>query len=244
MSYILDALRRSQAERERERGQVPGLEARPAVAVPQATSGARTRWAAGAAAVVFGVLAGAALWLWRTPPVPPPAGAGPAAAAALTPAAAGGPASAAPVPVVAQAPALGAPRAAEAGGSVTPSPAPPAPLPLVVSAPPAAPGIAAPAAAATAIADARPAPVPAAASVPAAPVTVALAALTPEQRRDLPPLAMGGSIWSDNALSRFVIINGQVVREGESAAPGVTVERIGPKAVWLRWRSLRLEVPI
>ena len=55
---------------------------------------------------------------------------------------------------------------------------------------------------------------------------------------------MGGSVWSESSLSRFVIINGQVVREGDTAAPGVTVDRIGPKAVWLRWRELRLEVPI
>ena len=55
---------------------------------------------------------------------------------------------------------------------------------------------------------------------------------------------MGGSVWSESSLSRFVIINGQVVREGDTAAPGVTVDRIGPKAVWLRWRELRLELPI
>ena len=30
MSYILDALRRAEAERERERGQVPGLQSPPA----------------------------------------------------------------------------------------------------------------------------------------------------------------------------------------------------------------------
>jgi general secretion pathway protein B len=55
---------------------------------------------------------------------------------------------------------------------------------------------------------------------------------------------LGGAIWSDNAASRFVIVNGQVLREGEAAAPGVLLERIGPKAVFLRWRDWRIEVPI
>jgi len=33
------------------------------------------------------------------------------------------------------------------------------------------------------------------------------------------------------------------VREGEQAAPGVTLERIGPNAAIVRWRELRIEVP-
>jgi general secretion pathway protein B len=72
---------------------------------------------------------------------------------------------------------------------------------------------------------------------------VALAELSAEQRREMPPMAIGGSIWSENAASRFVMVNGQVVHEGEPAGPGVTVERIGPKTAILRWRDLRIEVP-
>ena len=83
--------------------------------------------------------------------------------------------------------------------------------------------------------------------MPAAPVAearaVALASLTPEQRRDWPPLAIGGAVYSDNPASRFVIIGGQLLREGDSAAPGMTVERIGPRSAVLRWRDLRVEVP-
>ena len=72
-----------------------------------------------------------------------------------------------------------------------------------------------------------------------------MAELSAEQRRDFPPLVMGGSIWSDNPLSRFVIINGQVVREGEAAAKGVVLERIGPKTVMLEFGvELRIEVPL
>ena len=57
-------------------------------------------------------------------------------------------------------------------------------------------------------------------------------------------MALGGSIYSDSPSGRFMMINGQVVREGEGAAPGVTVERIGPKSAVLRWREMRIEVPL
>jgi len=63
--------------------------------------------------------------------------------------------------------------------------------------------------------------------------------LTAEQRRDWPPLVVGGSVWSDSAPARFVILGGQVVREGETTADGVLVERITPKVVVLRWRDQR-----
>ena len=194
MSYILEALRRSQAER--ERGQVPGLNAQPSAlaALPTQRDAPPWRWLLPAGLLGLALVALAA-WFWRAPaaPAPPPP---PAAVVAATPA-----------PAVA---------------------ASPAPLPVVVSAPPS------PAAAAVALPSA---------STPA-PRVVRLADLSAEQRRELPPLDMGGSVWSESSLSRFVIINGQVVREGDTAALGVTVDRIGPKAVWLRWRELRLEVPI
>jgi hypothetical protein len=40
-----------------------------------------------------------------------------------------------------------------------------------------------------------------------------------------------------------VILGGQVVREGETTADGVLVERITPKAVVLRWRDQRGSLP-
>jgi len=195
MSYILEALRRSQAER--ERGQVPGLNAQAAPA-EELPADERRRVPAlwpGIGLTVGALLAGAAWWWSR--PLP------------------------APVPLV----------ATPAPAVVTPVPQPA--LPVVVSAPPAPAPVAA-----------TPAPVATpAASAPAA-RTPGLAELSADQRRELPPLVMGGSIWSENALSRFVIVNGQVVREGEAAAPGVTVERIAPKSVTMKWRELRFELPL
>ncbi|MFO1267814.1 MAG: general secretion pathway protein GspB [Rubrivivax sp.] len=55
-----------------------------------------------------------------------------------------------------------------------------------------------------------------------------------DRRRDL----------SDQADGHFVVINGMVVREGETAAPGVMLERIGPKSAIVRWRDMRIELPI
>ena len=39
-------------------------------------------------------------------------------------------------------------------------------------------------------------------------------------------VTMGGGIWSEQPASRFVLIGGQVMREGDSPVPGVQVERI------------------
>ena len=96
-----------------------------------------------------------------------------------------------------------------------------------------------------------PAPTAAVAAAPSAPAasaaeprTVPLAQLTASQRSELPPLAIAGAIYSETPASRFVLINGQVAREGEVVAPGVTLERIGPKSALLRWRELRIEVPL
>jgi general secretion pathway protein B len=87
-----------------------------------------------------------------------------------------------------------------------------------------------------------PAPPPAAANLPA-PV-VPLNALAPELRSQIPPMVVGGAIYSDRPANRFVLINGQVVREGESPATGVLLERIGPKSAVMRWREMRFEMPL
>lgn len=197
MSYILDALRRADAER--QQGGVPGLHTPPS---PQAAAPATQRpsllWAA--AAVLLG-LAVALAWWWMRP-----------AAVAVT-------VVAAPVTAPAPAPAV-----------VLPPPAVVAPLPIVVSAAPVATA-----------ARAEPA---SAALASSAPRTVPLQQLDGEQRRQLPPLVVGGSVWSDSAASRFVILDGQVTREGESVAPGLVLERIQPKSVLLRWRDMRLELAL
>ena len=99
MSYILDALKRADAERERERAAVPGLNAQPWTATPKnATPSRAPLWLALAVALV---VAAVGFWLWRTSteaprPAPAPAAAvavpsaspAPVAQTAITPAAA------------------------------------------------------------------------------------------------------------------------------------------------------------
>jgi general secretion pathway protein B len=224
MSMILDALRKAEAER--QRGQVPGLHGATlggtGTAPPQAGAGR----AAGAArpvwpwvALVLLPLAAAALWLWlqRQAPTSP----------ALVEATAPQASPAAPVAV-----------------PLPPSPAAEPGLPRVLSAPPAP----APAAALPAAPPAAPAVAAAAAPAPApAPIVTRvrrLADLPPEQRRELPALVVSGSVYSEQAASRFVVIDGQLLREGDSLVPGLVLVKIAPRAATLGHRGVLIEVPL
>lgn len=233
MSYILDALRRADAER--QHGQVPGLNAAPAVPVRSnpPLQGTLRWWALGL--VVLAALA-AVGWWWGSRPAGAAAGQG-AVVAALpmaAPTAVNGIGSRATVPPTSAPPGPAAPVPAAAALPPT--------LPVVVSAAP-APATAAAAVAPPAATDAPPAPPPApAADTPPKPLL--LSALAPDQRRALPPLAVSGAVWSSSAASRFVMLDGQLVREGDTVAPGLVLERIHPKSAVLRWRDLRLELPL
>lgn len=216
MSFILDALRR--AESERARGQVPGLHDQPLLPAAAVPHGVWPVWAwAVMASLVLVLATGAGWWLWR-----PPAGAMPADVQQAVPATAA--VAAAPATVSAPPPVL-APPATPAQVTTplmpqvvsAPSPVEPAPVAASVAAPPAAPAV--------------------------APV-VKLAELPADLRREWPNLVMGGSVWSESAASRFVIINGLLLHEGEAVAPGLVVDRIGPKGLVLRWRDRRVEVPL
>lgn len=240
MSYILDALRKSQAER--ERGQVPGLDAQPEPAARPTAEPAHASRAGGllAGAGLGLALALGAAWWWRPTPAPV------AAAAAVATVTASAAALPAPVPVpipaalptslpVSSSPATSLPATSLPATSLPASlPAPsPKPLPVVVSAPQPSPTSHPPSTSPRAPPVAQPAPRP-----------IPLGQLTAEQRRELPAMVLGGSIWSESAQGRFVIVNGQVVREGEAAAPSAIVEQIEPRRVLVRWRGLQLELPL
>ena len=200
MSYILDALRRADAER--QQGQLPGLHAQldaRALPTPPSARGP-LGWTA---AAMGGAMLVAAAWWWLQPAPPQPT-ALPAEPAAV-----------APAPAEMSAPAA-------------------APLPIVVSAPPPA---------AVAVPPVSPPPPPAV-DAPAAPKPLPLSQLAADLRRQLPPLVVGGSVWSDSAASRFIILDGLMLREGDTVAPGLVLERIQQRAALLRWRDRVLEVPL
>jgi general secretion pathway protein B len=217
MSYILDALRRADAER--QRGQVPGIGATAAGShVPaRAVLPARARLALwlGLFTLISLVFGGLALWLLRQQ-------------APQAPLAAAARAEVAPPPA-----------------QVAPQAVPPA-LPVVVSAQPSAPPSASPAT------PPLPAPTEPQQAIPqtAAPATGPaprprrLGELTAEQRAGLPPLAVGGAVWSEIASNRLLILDGQVLREGQAVATGLVLLQIRPKSALLRWRDIVFELPV
>jgi len=234
MSYILDALRRADAER--ERGHVPGLHTPPATPHRTGTPAASARWRPGliAAAAVLLLLAGglASRWLMDDKPVLPPAQAAPQVMAQAAPQAAPPVTAAAPAPsldpgLVRLEPASAeplvptpAPRPQTAGRADTAAPPQPQTQP---SQPQAAPK--------TAVVAAAPEPVwPKHSDLPEA------------TRRELPLLRTGGSMYSSTPASRMLILDGQVFREGDKISPMLVLEQIRPNSAVLNYRGQRFTI--
>jgi general secretion pathway protein B len=243
MSFILDAIRRAESERQIESapgGAVPDLHSRvlspppapagPAREAPAAPSSRLPAWfvrLAGAAAVALLVVAAAALL--RQPPAVVAAKAQP------------------PADVVAAAerppPVTSTTAMADAVPPVAPA-ARPTTLLLPAAASAAPPAATRPGTGVVLPSDpvAEASPVASAPGEPGSPLATPWVNLTPELKAQFPPLAIGGSIWSDDPPRRFVLIAGQVVREGETAVGGVVVERIGQRTLIVRWRGERIEL--
>jgi len=251
MSYILDALQRADAER--ERGHVPGIHSQMAPSAVRTTASVR-RWkpAHTAAALAVLVLIAAAIgWWWSARD-----GAEPIAASAPTPAPATAPASPTPTaPALADA-APPAPPVASASEPVQPILAPPrveAPKPRPPTAaaarPAQPPPEATPSAPATSAAPAAP-PAPVQPATPAASATPnkdaagvrSFAELSPEARAQLPPVNVSGSTYSRNPALRMLIVNGKVLQEGQEIAPGFKLETIGPRNAVLNHQGMRYSI--
>ena len=224
MSYILDALRRADAER--QRGAVPGLHAQPAP-LPPADGPAAGRsvplgWVLGGAGLLA-ALALAAWWMSRETPTPPVT----APAAVVVPAWPAPPVVAASM-AASMPPPAAVPTPPPVSASVAPvpvaaAPAPPPPAPKVAVAAKAPPARASRPAAAEAAS--APAPVP------------ALAELPEPLRRQLPRLVVGGSMYSDDPARRLVIVNGQVAHEGDEVAAELRLQQIQPHAAVFSFRG-------
>ncbi len=236
MSYILDALRRAEAER--EQGAVPGVHSQ---ATAQAFSPVGRRWsgvsnslkwalvATTAAAAVMALLA------WRQGDPTPRDG----SIAASTPAL---PSEAQPfvavAPVVAANTAAGQvdsasspllPAAASTQQQRTPAAPPAPPLPLAHL---------------PVIKQRAVGPNEAAANtpVPAPERIYSLEELPASLRSGLPPLQVGGASYSENPASRMLILNGQIYHEKDDIGPQHVLEQIRLKSAVLRYKNTRYSI--
>jgi general secretion pathway protein B len=237
MSYILEALKKAQAER--QLGETPTIHA-PALDTQASHARAPLAKPLVAALVALGIVSvGLAALLWRqttqSPPAQPAAAAGPQMAAP----------AAAPAQTAAQtvAPSAAQPTAQTAAAVTPPAPASPAPMPA--AAPDRAP-------VRTEHVPA-PAPAPAAATAPAPearraeptgeePVQ-ALRDLPEPIQRAIPPIAMSGYMYSSNPADRLILIDKVLRHEGDEVAPGLVLVRLEPKGAVFAFRGYRYRVP-
>lgn len=251
MSYILDALKKADAQRERDPAR--GIHAQPAALAPaRRVTGGPSSWLwAGAAAVVV-VVAGIGWYVAQDRPVAPAA---PAVAAHADAVPAPAVATVAAPPVVAQAavpapppapatvvlpppePARVAPREEADGDSARAMRRHRATTRAAVAAAPAPSAAASNARASGVAASAAPA------KPGAAPTSAAEAApITNGWPADAPKLAIGGGVYSPNRAQRMLIVNDQVVKEGADLGAGVVLEEIKAKSAVLRFRGSRYSV--
>jgi general secretion pathway protein B len=262
MSYILDALKKADAER--ERSPVPGLNAHDGgFGIADRRDGPPWRAIAIGTVVLLATLLAWLLWgradtAPSAPPTPMPVtdarGAvgtptpmpPPAAAPVPLPLADGS----APVPPAARAlPAAGAAPAVPAVAAALPPPrAPTSPAPSSAGARPAAPAVVQlPATGPAPTPAPTPAPAPARPGAPGAEPAGARVPtrneLPADLRAALPPINVSGAVYAPQPAGRMLFANGLVLREGDAVADGLTVERIGATSSVLVFRGQRFELP-
>lgn len=62
-------------------------------------------------------------------------------------------------------------------------------------------------------------------------------------QRQIPPLAIGGYIYSKNPADRLLLIDKVLRHEGEELAPGLVLEKLQPKAAIFSFKGYRYRVP-
>jgi general secretion pathway protein B len=66
--------------------------------------------------------------------------------------------------------------------------------------------------------------------------------LPADVRAELPPLAVGGSMYSTTPANRTLIVDGRLYREGDLVASGLTLEEIRLKSAVFGYKGHRFEV--
>jgi general secretion pathway protein B len=234
MSYILEALKKAQAER--QLGNAPTIHAPPPMyaAPDRARGGNRRNLMIGLGLGVL-VAAGALLWVRHGGEQPVRLAAAPVTVP--TPVSAPAPAPA-PVPTADVPPAAPAPAPAPAPREAAPVAAKPAPAKVAAPAPPVrvaeAPASATPAA---------PEPASVAAAQPTGEENLRTLQQLPEAvRREIPQVSFGGYIYSPTPGESLLLVDKMLRREGEEVAPGLVLERLMPKAAVMNYRGTRYRV--
>ena len=241
MSLILEALRKSEAER--RLGSAPDLlTAMPVLRM----SRPQRRWPLALASLLL-LVALAAVWWWtRNAPTPH--------AAAIAPSSQGATETSVNTANIGH---RDAPQVSvDAHTTPTPRTAAPVMDASRIAAPPRsapapiAPAVAAPSAAIEPIpsgvapSSATPAPVAPVASAPASePALLALADLSAEERNGLPAFKVSMHVYADDPAHRFMIVDGQRISEGARLADGVVVVRIRRDGAEIDVRGRRLLLP-
>lgn len=216
MSYILDALKKADAER--ERAAVPGLhtEATPLAddALPKTLS--VTTLAVGVAALALAALGvmGWQLWQHAAPPAPAPVPAPPSSPPPMMMTPPMQPPASQPM----SAPSQAQPSPPPATDSVKQSP----PQQPAASRPPSTPKSTTPATTGTPI--------------------LRLNELPEEVRRTLPNMVFGGAMYSDVPSKRMLIINGGVFHEGDQPMSGLSLDEIRLKSAVFSYQGQRFSV--
>jgi general secretion pathway protein B len=226
MSYILEALKKAQAER--QLGNAPTLHAtQPVPAAEPGAAASRKPLFIGLGAGALVVAAGALLVWQRVPapaavPVATPPATGIAPPAMRTPAAAPLAAAAASTTLEVSAPPAPAPASRPAHAAHVPADVPAAaPVPAAVS----------PRRAMT--------PAPAPSADDGLPF---LQQLPDAIQRDVPRVAFGGYMYSANPADRLLLVDKALRHEGEEVAPGLVLEKLLPKAAVMNYRGVRYRV--
>jgi general secretion pathway protein B len=71
-----------------------------------------------------------------------------------------------------------------------------------------------------------------------------LSELPQSTRQALPKLAISGSVYTEDPASRFLILNGEVMREGAQLATDLVLEEIRPHELVLRFKGQRYRQPV
>lgn len=70
-----------------------------------------------------------------------------------------------------------------------------------------------------------------------------LSDLSVEERKALPPLKLSMHMWNDDATQRFVILDGNRLREGDRVGNAV-ITAITSDGIVLEWNGRRIKLPM